>query len=431
VRVATTDPAIEGHLSPLERGLINEQLQRLLASHAFRNSQRYPGLLRYVVEQTLAGNAEQLKERTLGVAVFHRRPDYDTNADPVVRVTAGEVRKRLAQYYQQHPGEYRIELASGSYVPQFQIVSAHAAAARLQESPENTTAAGPVTAMPLPAALRWHQAFSRRSVPYLVSIVAILLCAITIISLLVERSHRRDALYRFWAPLTLAHQSPAFIIGGRMSVYLAGDGTPLPLLSNGFSRQAQVPDPPERTTTISVGDAFSFARVASLLTREGYTYTAASAAQTSLEDLRAHPSVLFGAFNNAWTLHATNQLRYRLGYDKPPGYSHLVWIVDSHNPQKRWMLDCRQPINDASRDYAIVARYFDPEIEQQVVIAAGLRENGTTAAAEFLTRPRYLDQLDNFAPKGGWAHKNMEAVIETEVVGGRSGPPRVVAATFW
>jgi len=52
------------------------------------------------VEQTLAGNEDNLKERTLGVEVFHRTPDYDTNLDPVVRLCAGEVRKRIAQYYQ-------------------------------------------------------------------------------------------------------------------------------------------------------------------------------------------------------------------------------------------------------------------------------------------------------------------------------------------
>ena len=47
------------------------------------------------MEQTLAENEDDLKERTLGVEVFHRPPDYDTNADPVVRLCAAEVRKRL------------------------------------------------------------------------------------------------------------------------------------------------------------------------------------------------------------------------------------------------------------------------------------------------------------------------------------------------
>jgi len=77
--------------------------------------------LRFVVEQTLAGKTEALKERTLGVDVFARPSHYDTNDDPIVRVTAGEIRKRIAQYYQEpgHEEELRIYLPLGSYVPHF------------------------------------------------------------------------------------------------------------------------------------------------------------------------------------------------------------------------------------------------------------------------------------------------------------------------
>src|SRR5690348_18325091 len=77
---------------------IRLQLARVLESAPFRTSKRYPALLSYVVEKTLQGNIESLKERTLGIEVFRREPEYDTNADPVVRIAAGEVRKRLAQY---------------------------------------------------------------------------------------------------------------------------------------------------------------------------------------------------------------------------------------------------------------------------------------------------------------------------------------------
>ena len=104
-----------------ERQLVRSQLEKIVSDGRFAASKRYPCLLRYIVEQTLAGNEDDLKERTLGVEVFHRPPDYDTNADPVVRLCAAEVRKRLAQYYQSpaHGGELRIELNPGSYVPVF------------------------------------------------------------------------------------------------------------------------------------------------------------------------------------------------------------------------------------------------------------------------------------------------------------------------
>jgi hypothetical protein len=100
---------------------IREQLERLLTHPLFANSKRYPALLAYTVEQTLLGNAAELKERSIGVEVFGRSPTYDANADPVVRITAGEVRKRLTQYYydSSHRGELVIELSIGSYVPSF------------------------------------------------------------------------------------------------------------------------------------------------------------------------------------------------------------------------------------------------------------------------------------------------------------------------
>src|SRR5258705_9630177 len=102
--------------------LVREQLRRLLAHPLFTNSKRYPVLLAYTVEQTLLGNASELKERTIGVEAFGREPSYDVNLDPVVRTTAAEVRKRLIQYYYSphHFGELIVELSVGSYVPSFQ-----------------------------------------------------------------------------------------------------------------------------------------------------------------------------------------------------------------------------------------------------------------------------------------------------------------------
>src|SRR5580698_4435104 len=100
---------------------VREQLKRLLAHSLFTNSKRYPVLLAYTVEQTLLGNAGELKERTIGIEAFGREPSYDVNLDPVARMTAAEVRKRLIQYYYNpdHAGEPVIELPVGSYVPMF------------------------------------------------------------------------------------------------------------------------------------------------------------------------------------------------------------------------------------------------------------------------------------------------------------------------
>src|SRR5690349_8568109 len=106
-----------------ECNLIRDQLERILSSHLFRNSKRYPNLLRFVVERALEGHTDHLKERTLGIEVFGRAPDYDTNLDPVVRITGVEIRKRIAQYYQEpgHGAEIRIDFPPGTYVPEFRM----------------------------------------------------------------------------------------------------------------------------------------------------------------------------------------------------------------------------------------------------------------------------------------------------------------------
>ena len=106
--------------TPADREAVREQVGRVLSSTLFRNSKRFPAFLHYTVEHALT-STRPLKERTIGHEVFEREPAYDTGQDPVVRMTAGEVRKRLAQYYQQpeHQAELLIAYQPGSYVPEF------------------------------------------------------------------------------------------------------------------------------------------------------------------------------------------------------------------------------------------------------------------------------------------------------------------------
>ena len=80
-----------------EKFAILAQLERLLATPYFSHSRRFPAFLRYIVRTTVDGQGDQLKERTIGVEIFGKNADYDTALDPIVRVTAGEVRKRIAQ----------------------------------------------------------------------------------------------------------------------------------------------------------------------------------------------------------------------------------------------------------------------------------------------------------------------------------------------
>ena len=101
---------------------VRAHLERLLASPAFRSSKRCQRFLAYVVGEALEGKAGSLKERTLAIEVFDRAESFHSADDTIVRVGAREVRKRLAQYYQEpnHDAEPRIDLPLGSYAARFQ-----------------------------------------------------------------------------------------------------------------------------------------------------------------------------------------------------------------------------------------------------------------------------------------------------------------------
>src|SRR5437868_14039895 len=98
------------------------ELARLLESSAFRTSKRCREFLEYIVEHTISGPSGTLKERSIGVEVFQLPQDFDTGQHTVVRVTANEVRKKLAQHYLAENGAYhpvKIQLPPGSYSAEF------------------------------------------------------------------------------------------------------------------------------------------------------------------------------------------------------------------------------------------------------------------------------------------------------------------------
>lgn len=100
---------------------VQEQLNRILASHCFSRSKDLCRFLRFVVEQTLRNRAVRLKEYLIGVTVFERGENFNPGTDPIVRVQARRLRAKLAQYYETEgwSDPVRIDLPSGRYVPAF------------------------------------------------------------------------------------------------------------------------------------------------------------------------------------------------------------------------------------------------------------------------------------------------------------------------
>jgi Malectin domain len=102
---------------------VRTELNSLLESPAFRGSKRCREFLEYIVEHTINGPSGTLKERSIGVELFQLPQDFDTGQHTIVRVTANEVRKKLAQHYVAENGNYhpvKIHLPPGSYSADFQ-----------------------------------------------------------------------------------------------------------------------------------------------------------------------------------------------------------------------------------------------------------------------------------------------------------------------
>jgi TolB-like protein len=100
---------------------VRAQLERIVASPGFDVPERARGFLRYVVEETLAGRGERIKGYTVAVEVFGRDAAVDANADPVVRIEAGRLRRALERYYLT-AGEadpVLIDIPKGGYTPVF------------------------------------------------------------------------------------------------------------------------------------------------------------------------------------------------------------------------------------------------------------------------------------------------------------------------
>lgn len=102
--------------------LVRAELEKVLSSATFVNAIRLSRFLRYVVEQTLAGSASDIKEYPIGVEVFDRGEGFDPRVDPVVRVEARRLRAKLAEYYdaEGRGNAVKVRLPKGGYTPVFE-----------------------------------------------------------------------------------------------------------------------------------------------------------------------------------------------------------------------------------------------------------------------------------------------------------------------
>jgi len=398
---------------------IQRQLDRLLSNPHFSHSKRFPSFLRFIIQEEIEGRGDQLKERTLGIEVFGRPAGYDTTSDPIVRVTAAEIRKRIAQYYQESstPAELRISLPPGSYIPHFDwpkpdVIPIAPALPVVVVGPE------PESHPHLQELVADHPAPSHHHTAWLITTAVLLLVFLAAGGYAWTRI-RPATLDSFWAPVL----SPTDTV---IVCFPQSHFTGINLRDAADPAQQHHMD--ESMNGVILDDLQPLVSLSGLLDMRHQRYVLTGADSATLTDLRQGPAVFIGAFDNAWTLRLTRNLRFRFGND--PQMTHF-WIEDTHAPNTHWAIDRNiQETTNNYRDYAIVARFRDANTGKLAIVAAGIARGGTVAAGEFLTQPGNMEAIKAQAQKN-WDGQNMEFVLSTEIIDGRSSPPKVEATYFW
>lgn len=406
---------VEGAPAPLsaERAAdVREALERILAGHLFRGSRRCQVLLRHIVEQTILGDTGTLKERTLGLEVFGRPADYDTNQDPIVRSTAAEIRKKLAQYYQEpeHQSEMRIEVVSGSYVALFHF----------DHRPQKP-APGP----------------SRRRTALLLAAACGAAGILIWAGLLVRSKAQQTDLDRFWKPV-LDSPGPVLICLGQPIVYNLKSTQAQDAIQATQAGQGQA-DAEAGTLNrndlvilkdryVALSDALSLVRITSLFDRYRKPYRIRGDRTTSFADLRETSAVLIAAFDNQWALRVTGTLRFTFLKDS----EHDTDLIrDRLHPEKDdWRMTGAWPYWDVPNDYAVISRVIHGPTDHAVVSAAGITEYGTLAAGEFLSHADYFAEAVPKLP-GGWEKRNVQLVLWVPVISRVAGHAQVLATHVW
>jgi len=449
-RESNPRPAVSAHhnslLDPVPiaaRPQIEELLLDILHSAPFRTSRQCQDLFRYIVERSLNGADESLRERLIGIDVFGRAPDYDTAEDPVVRIRAAEVRKRLAQYYQAKtdvPVGWKIEIPTGSYRAHFHPADAslspvsptHSVIHALVENVPPTVESAPVSA----------GRAGKRRLFWASALVAGCLALISTALLLSRNSYRAQTPFDlFWAPV-LDSATPVLVCTGSNRVYRMSeearrryrrshptpeDGTPnLETLVPRQELKNFTGDDfvPVKDTYLTIGDASVTAQVSALLTSRHHPYDVRFGSDLSFGDLRQGSAILIGAFNNSWTLNMTDNLRFVFD----AGDTSQMHVQDRFDASRSWW----PKFSDGkfSEDYAIVSRILDSKTGSVLVTIAGLDHSGTRAAGDFVTNPQMIANLLQQVPKD-WTRKNLQVLLHTNVTNNIPGTPTVVAVYYW
>ncbi len=419
-------------LSLDQREAVLEEMNRILADPAFNGSKRCVALFRYLVNCALNGEQNEFKERTLGIEVFGRDPSYDSQADPIVRVTANEIRKRLGQCYYEEQGSrhnVKIRLVRGGYLPEFDFSGSDQPEAEEADPLEMMSP----TPLVLPPAEIPHLGEVQASVPFNLRRKRLLWTGTVILVIAAVASFyhyghpvrsRQDMV---WEPLLRSDKPLMVCVADDPSLAGSGGEERAQVIANASASHQTpvVPNAPDSIPATPFVDMTTANQVSSWFVAHGRKVFLQRASTATLHMFRQGPAVLIGGFDNPWSLILLKNLRYSIRVDPT---THDKWIEDAQNPSKReWTIKSGLQFNDSYVDYAIITRFLDSETDNWIVGVSGLGFHGVRAASELITDDSYAKSI----PSAISSTSTIQTLLKTSVINGTSSPPQVVAVYPW
>ena len=445
----------------IDRALVREALRKIVSSRHFQTSRRGKEFLEYVVNEKNNGHGDLLKERLIGTHLFGRKPDYSTGEDPVVRVQAGDVRRRLERYYAdpEVEAEVIIQIPLGSYCPVFSSRTER----RVEEPPDTLGSENKQTLNPLPAPAEQHQASmpdvqdqafeemppSAERVPHfkkpLMLRYAMLLVAplMILVCLGAWHLHRqpRAVLKTFWAPATNS-STPVLLCLPKPMVYRPSDelferfekahpaasltrearqDQILPLASTEKLQWGEMV--PVLHSGPGIGGVIAAVNISRVLTEQGIRFELRFGEEATYAEMRDSPVVIVGAINTDWATQLTSDAAF--AFDESVGDPSIHELAGA---KRVWRMEKRGP--QITKDYGLITRQLSGKSGQFLVQVAGISHFGTEAASELLVKQQELGELLR-SKKIDLREKNLQIVISTDITNERAGPPHIVALSSW
>ena len=464
------EPTTSTTIGPEE---VREALEKILGSKYFVNAHKKKEFLRLICDFHLKGRAHELNEYILGYEVFARDNEYNPSGDPIVRVFAHEIRKKLENYYQTEGTNDPIRLAipAGTYQPVFtRQLPASPVTASVATTSSETLIEAPLRAEVEPG---W-----RRLSPGIVWMSFAVLClAIAVVSLVLsnrqlrqrvsdaEANHDTPTYGEVWAPFLRDNSPPLVILSNPPILRFTNPSDPelvikesIPLaretvraLEDKFVTNPEVSIKeslgPAGDSTAPVRDKFTIERnrtsslilstnvytgmgeaiglhyLTDFFRKAGRSILLKQSRTLSAEDLRKHNVILLGG---VWV----NEWSSKLARSEDFVFTSKATIENRHPQQgeeRDYIPQFDRRTGSLIVDYAVITVKPNIADSNQVMLLAGIYSQGTEAAAEYVTNKNYHDQLTQRLQQGKEADRTPRYFQALLKVGVENGIPTTIS----